>query len=568
MHDPSQAAALEKDLDEAYTEYAARRAYWHDAPLPGELRAPVAQTIKTADAFWAVVEQQYLPALKAGDLAQLEALHRDTISPLYHQQHTDITTLVAANKAYAARSASQARMMVGWCLALITALALALLGALAWSGGQVQRQIVDPLSTTTEAIRHLADGDFASPIAETGREDELGVMARAMEVFRQAGIARQRAQAEQAHVVGQLSHALDQLAEQNLEWRISDEFPVEYAKLRQDFNRAVDALARALGTVRVGAAGVMSSISEIRMASDDLARRNEQQAASLEETAAAMSQVTSGLSQTAQHAASVQQTVQTAHVTASEGGAVVQRAITAMTAIETSSREISQIINVIDGIAFQTNLLALNAGVEAARAGDSGKGFAVVANEVRALAQRSAEAAQNIKTLINTSATQVGEGVTLVGETGAQLTTIVTQVAEMATLAAQIAKATDEQANSLQHVNSAIHDMDMMTQQNAAMVEQSSAATHALESEATSLTALVSTFRTRDRSARERTSAGQRRKTSQDGGAPIQFQGQARPAQPTLAHASPPRPAPHAVSRGNLALAAAPAQSHDDWAEF
>jgi methyl-accepting chemotaxis protein len=211
-----------------------------------------------------------------------------------------------------------------------------------------------------------------------------------------------------------------------------------------------------------------------------------------------MDEVTASVQETAASAAVVRQSVADAHRQATQGGDVVQRAIAAMAAIEQSAQEIGQIVTVIDAIAFQTNLLALNAGVEAARAGDAGKGFAVVANEVRALAQRSADAAQDIKALITNSSTQVGAGVELVGETGDRLGEIVAKVGEINGLVEDIATAAGRQAQNLQQVNGTMRDMDRMTQQNAAMVEQSSAATHSLSEEAVRLTELVSTFRTRD----------------------------------------------------------------------
>jgi methyl-accepting chemotaxis protein len=215
-----------------------------------------------------------------------------------------------------------------------------------------------------------------------------------------------------------------------------------------------------------------------------------------------MGEVTASVCETAAGARSVQETINATHRQASEGGEVVRRSVEAMAAIEASAQEISQIITVIDGIAFQTNLLALNAGVEAARAGEAGKGFAVVATEVRALAQRSAEAAQNIKVLIETSTAQVGQGVSLVGETGERLGGIVDQVAKVDALITRIAQAAGSQAESLSSVNTAVADMDRMTQANAAMVEQASAATHSLSAEAERLTQLVSSFRTREKRSR------------------------------------------------------------------
>ena len=550
VNDMSDAATLKADIAESRAEFDARRDYWRQQDLPAEVRAKLDITVATAQRFWDVVDKRFLPALDARDGAALARIHREELGPLYHRQHDDVAVVVAASRKYNADYGRHVTLVVSLCLALIGATALALLGALGWSARFARRRIVEPLGATTEAITRLAGGDFDAPVGGSDRADELGAMARAMDVFRKAGLARERARAEQAEVMQVLSEALDALAEQNLECRIQQDFPADYAKLRSDFNRAVDALARALGSVRLGAAGVMGSISEIRSAADDLARRNEQQAANLEETSATMSKVSSGLSQTATHASSVQSSVAQAHAVAAEGGDVVQRAIAAMAAIERSSQEITQIIEVIDGIAFQTNLLALNAGVEAARAGETGKGFAVVANEVRALAQRSAAAAQDIKGLITTSTAQVETGVALVGETGTKLTEIVSKVGEMAGLASGIARSTEEQAASLRQVSGAVHEMDLMTQQNAAMVEQSTAATRALEEEARSLTALVASFRTRDEAQRSLGNAGSRR-ASLTGGLP--------------AHAEAPAAARHvpAVS-GNLALKA----SEEDWSSF
>ena len=240
--------------------------------------------------------------------------------------------------------------------------------------------------------------------------------------------------------------------------------------------------------------GIRGGSEEIGIAADDLSRRTEQQAASLEETAAALDEITSTVRRSAAGAKQASEVVAGAKLEAERSGIVVDQAVAAMGEIETSSREIGNIIGVIDEIAFQTNLLALNAGVEAARAGEAGRGFAVVAQEVRALAQRSADAAKEIKTLIGASARQVEAGVGLVGQTGEALRGIVAKVVEIDALIVQISASAQEQATGLHQVNTAVNQMDQVTQQNAAMVEQTTAATHALKGQTAELVALISAF--------------------------------------------------------------------------
>src|SRR3546814_202796 len=276
-----------------------------------------------------------------------------------------------------------------------------------------------------------------------------------------------------------------------------DDLPEGYSKLSDDFNAMAAQMRSILGAVANSAESTHTGSSEISSAADDLARRTEQQAAALQQTSAAMNDVTASVRDTAQSAAQVSHTVAEAEKEAIRGGEVVKQAIGAMDGIEKSSAEIANIVTVIDGIAFQTNLLALNAGVEAARAGDAGKGFAVVANEVRALAQRSADAARDIKQLITTSSEQVESGVHLVGQTGQMLDRIVAKVDEVRGLITEISASTEAQASNLQQVNGAIGDMDSRTQQNAAMVEQSTAAARSLASEASQLLKLVSRFKDR-----------------------------------------------------------------------
>ncbi|MFC3097217.1 methyl-accepting chemotaxis protein [Alteraurantiacibacter palmitatis] len=339
-----------------------------------------------------------------------------------------------------------------------------------------------------------------------------------------------------------MGDALQALAQGDLAARMSG-LPEAFARAEGDFNAAMESLQQMMAGIVSGIDSISTASTEIRTASDDLALRNEQQAARLEETSAAMNQVTGSVRGTAENAREMQQAIAGAHHDASEGGAVVSRAVDAMAAIEASAQQISQIISVIDGIAFQTNLLALNAGVEAARAGDAGKGFAVVATEVRALAQRSADAAKDIKALITTSSSQVAEGVQLVGQTGAALERIVTKVGDVNELVSGIADAASAQAENLQQVNAAVSEMDRMTQQNAAMVEQSTAAARGLADESAGLMRLVTRFQPASAAAAT--------------------------TEPVLVFSPPSRrraasPAP--LVRGNLALK--PATGAEDWAEF
>jgi len=300
---------------------------------------------------------------------------------------------------------------------------------------------------------------------------------------------------EQKQVIEELADGLEALASGNLAYQIVQEFPASYESLRAHFNETAHELGQAIDNVNQAAREISVSTAEIRTASDDLAARTERQAASLEQTAASLNTVTAVVGETARSAGELNDSIGKAQKGAVEGGAVVQRAIGAMELIQRSAGEIGKIVTIIDGIAFQTNLLALNAGVEAARAGESGKGFAVVANEVRALAQRSAEAAKDIKELIETSVGHVGEGVDLVGETGKMLEAIVDQVTSFGVTVEKIADISKRQAEDLQQVNSTIAEVENSTQQNAAMVEESTAALRNLSEEAQMMVASVERFR-------------------------------------------------------------------------
>jgi methyl-accepting chemotaxis protein len=308
-------------------------------------------------------------------------------------------------------------------------------------------------------------------------------------------IEHRDAEARQSEAMAALGRAIDRLSQGDLASRMDEQLSAEFAKLKTDFNQAIGVLQETLGAVSQSTGAIRSSADEIAHASDDLARRTERQAAGLEETAAALEQLTASVKQAAEGARQAAGVVAGAKDEAQRSGAVVQQTVDAMGEIEKSSGQIGQIIGVIDEIAFQTNLLALNAGVEAARAGEAGKGFAVVASEVRALAQRSADAAKEIKGLIDASSTHVASGVNLVGETGQALQRISERVMEIDVLVANIASSSEEQARGLVEVNHAVGEMDQVTQQNAAMVEQSTAASHALMQEMERLIELMGRFR-------------------------------------------------------------------------
>ncbi|WP_288411634.1 methyl-accepting chemotaxis protein [uncultured Sphingomonas sp.] len=410
----------------------------------------------------------------------------------------------------------------------------------------ISQKVVAPIRRLAGTIRGLASEQGVVEVPHLNQRDEIGDIARAVETFREAVVS---AEQEKAVAASQATEALGvglaSLADGDLTVELNGSFPVTYAKLQSDFNEAAASLRKALSGVSQSVYGINNGASDIRQASDDLSQRTEQQAASLEETAAAMDEITSTVRSTAERANQADVAVRVARDEAEQSGAVVRRAVDAMGGIERTSNEISEIISVIDGIAFQTNLLALNAGVEAARAGDAGKGFAVVASEVRALAQRSAEAAKDVKTRITASSSQVAVGVELVGETGKALDRIIGKIGEINRLVSEIAASAEQQATGLLQINTAVSEMDGVTQQNAAMVEQATAAASSLASEVEEMTRQIARFRTGN---------GLSAPVSADLGKPAHAAGGERRAA---------RAAPLRVV-GNAAVAVV----EDDWSEF
>jgi methyl-accepting chemotaxis protein len=513
-----------------------------------------------AKTFWAELDQTFLPALQSGDAARIAA-SMQRLDKAYKNQRAAVDAMVPLLSANGDAVEAKAKSLVNLFNLLLGGAAAAAAGLSLTGLWLLARRIVDPIKTTTAYMSNLAAGDYSKAVPNAGRRDEIGEMAGALEIFRQAAVERQanRAETEAARLAAAeakaqadahraaeeaerqrvllgLEAGLRDIAEGRLTVRLIEPFHHDYEKLRADFNTAVEALDELVSRLSVSGEDVALAAEQIRAATGDLSRRTEHQASSLEETAAALEELTVTVAETAKTSDKVRDVVGGARANAASSGRVVDQAIGAMSQIEGSSRQIGQIIGVIDEIAFQTNLLALNAGVEAARAGDAGRGFAVVATEVRALAQRSAGAAKEIKALINASATQVSQGVSLVQETGEALKSIVHDVLRIDGLIEGIAASTREQANGLRVVNVAVNQMDQLTQQNAAMVEETSAAAETMGANTADLRGRLARF-----------------STSTETASPIPLS----PLRPPRARA--PR------TFGNLALAPAP---QSDWEEF
>jgi methyl-accepting chemotaxis protein len=436
------------------------------------------------------------------------------IAPLLTAGNDQLTATLTdgSNALHVQTNSTISYSLAGLGLAVVLILSLTL-----WI---VSAGITMPIEHLRRRMTTLAGGQTAEMVPGADRGDEVGDMGKAVGVFRESALDRIRleqeaeasrsmsekdrlareAQKEEAakatkFAVDNLATGLGKLAGGDIAYRIDTAFTAELDQLRRDFNEAASTLQSTLVSVRQNAEGIDAGTKEIRVAADDLAKRTEQQAASVEETAAALEEITTAVKDSTRRAEEAGQLVKQAREGAERSGAVVANAAAAMEAIADSSSQITSIIGVIDDIAFQTNLLALNAGVEAARAGEAGKGFAVVAQEVRELAQRSAQAAKEIKALIYASDEKVRTGVQYVGETSEALNRIADEVKEINRHVTAIVEAAREQAVGLAEINTAVNAMDQGTQQNAAMVEQSTAATHGLSREVSSLNELISRFR-------------------------------------------------------------------------
>ncbi|WP_225009321.1 methyl-accepting chemotaxis protein [Novosphingobium percolationis] len=417
---------------------------------------------------------------------------------------------------------------------------------------KLAQSLAIPITDMTQIMSALAEGNNDVSIAGIERTDELGDMAKAVLVFRDAALARQRAVAEREQAMAKIGHNLHAVAMSDLSVRIVD-VPPAFKPVAQDFNDAMERLCDAMGQVQESIVNINLTSNEIRQATTDLASRSEMQAASLQASSSEMDALTQQIEDYAKIAGDVSDSMVEARGQAENGGAVVTKAIDAMDRVDRASAEISDITTMIDGIAFQTNLLALNAGVEAARAGEAGKGFAVVASEVRALAQRATEAARAIKQRVEAVTEHVRLGVALVNETGAALETIIGRVGTVTVSISTIADTAGKQSIALRKISGSISAMDQMTQQNAAMVEETNAATKNLTQEASQLSKAFASFKIGDDHTQR--TFGTLASGYREAGLEIAAQ---RPAQ-LVAPASLPRPT--RVMQGNLAI-------KDDWSEF
>ena len=572
------AGALPEDgpkLARLHQDYLARVAFWKDMAPPAKIGEVLfGRSHQAAETFWGLVDNQLIPAARAGDVA---ALHKagDQITAAYRTHRKAVDDMVPMLDAYTRQQvkASEDAVVLS---RIILFLAGALTSLAVYLGVRtLSRRVVAPIKAISGYMSDLASGDFSRNPPFLDRQDEVGDMAASVEVFRKSAAQRQAQQVQQdaqreavaaeraehearlqeqdqvrsrvineiadalflvaeghlivrldnpfppeyeklrsdfnsavialqkldedkqaneqtllaadqvrGEVVASLARSLSQVADGKLNVRLLTPFPIEYEQLRQDFNGAVAALDSLLANIASSTAAMDEGIMDIAASADDVATRTEQQSATLSETAAAFDELTATVGQTSQIAQEARTFVARAREGAGQSGGVVDQAVSAMSEIESSSKQITQIIGVIDEIAFQTNLLALNAGVEAARAGEAGRGFAVVASEVRALAQRSADAAKEIKTLIQASESQVSSGVSHVNATGKALTGIVEQVTRIDALIAEIASSAQQQAAALAQVNEAVNQMDQSTQQNVGMVEETKATSRAIRRKA------------------------------------------------------------------------------------
>lgn len=506
-------------LKQLETDYKTRQAYWQGTDLPENLQDSLQnKVIAKGNLFWSELHINFVPSVEKNDTAAMRT-NLATLETLYRDHEASVLELVTASTDFLTASEATAREQTSfWSL---TSLIVGLGSVALFLGGiwLLQRNAIRAITKTADYMATLAQGDLETEVPFLGRSDEVGQMAQSISVFRQAGIEKRKlelANLEQAElaeeqrkarmeevrinaenmqkVVKELGAGLDRLSKCNIRLTLDEPFAGGFEQLRNDFNTSMGVFQETLVEVLNKASEINQGCHEIRGASNDLLTRTEKQAAALEDTAAALHEITSNVKLTSDRVNSTRTRTQAARKDVETSNLVVTKAISAMERIENATMQISRINGVVDEIAFQTNLLALNAGVEAARAGDSGRGFAVVAQEVRELAQRSSAAAKEINSLIAKAKIEVADGVKNVSETGKSLTAIENHISEISSDVDQIAYACNEQSIGLTGVNNSINEIDAITQKNAAMVEEATAATNVLADDANTLSELVGRF--------------------------------------------------------------------------
>jgi methyl-accepting chemotaxis protein len=517
------AAHIKERLEQFRRSYDERRAFWaKSADLPDQLKSLMGAgggASRTAEVFWRAIFDDYVPALESNNRTDANAA-RTRLSEIFaaHSRSIDQQLKVTGEFAQSVEAAAtnlESRMNA-INVSVAGAVGVFLMGLFLLVKSKVTQPIVSVASYMTDLTRR--------PVSESppfrGRGDEIGLMSSALEYLKSAieslRAAEVETEAQKAKAAERLKDkeagakwyvenrdfffkeyatAMQRLSCGDLEVRLEKPFIKDYENLREMFNTAMERLHSAMKGIISTCGAIDNSTHEISSAVENLSRRNESQAATLAETAAAVDQITQTVKKTADSAIEAREVVNVATEDALKGEKIVSGAVAAMDGIKQSSKKIGQIVGLIDEIAFQTNLLALNAGVEAARAGEAGKGFAVVATEVRGLAQRSAEAAKEIKALISESDSKVQDGVGLVTDSGVSLRSIVEKVAKITTVVSDIAASAQAQSNGLREINLAVQDIDRVTQENAAMAEETNAASRSLANDSASLASLTEKFK-------------------------------------------------------------------------